>query len=334
MGLVGRYNKFYFILLVTLVFCSCSNQNEQKKVEPVNENKVVTRVIPPDFNSDTAFEYIKLQSEMGPRVPGTKSHEKAVQFYSEKLKSFGAAVELQKGVGTTYDNKKWELINIIASFNSDAVNRIALFAHYDSRPFCDRDSIEKNKKLPCPGINDGASGVGVILEMARQFGLKKPELGIDIILLDLEDYGDSDIENSWCLGAQHWMNNPHKPQYFARYGVLLDMVGAKGATFPMEEISLTYAGSAVAKIWTTAQNLGYGNYFVQERIGALTDDHLYINKYGQVPTLDIIHYDSRNSDFFQHHHRASDNLENIDKQTLKAVGQTLLEVIYNEKPDA
>lgn len=329
----GQFNKYFILLFAGYILFSCDNKKVENPIPIENKNAVV-RIVPPEFNADSAFSFIKIQNDIGPRVPGTSAHAKAIAYYTQQFKLYGFEVSHQKGIASTFDEKKWELTNVIASLNSESSNRIALFAHYDSRPFCDRDSIEKNKKLPCPGINDGASGVAVIMEMARNFQIKKPEMGIDVILLDLEDYGDSGNDASWCLGAQHWMNNPHKAQYFARYGILLDMVGAKGATFPMEEISLTYAGPVVARIWTTAQNLGYGNYFVQERIGALTDDHLYINKYGMVPTVDIIHYDSRNSDFFPHHHRLSDSMENIDKQTLKAVGQTLLEVIYNEKQES
>ncbi|MGZ3883003.1 MAG: M28 family peptidase [Bacteroidia bacterium] len=326
-----------------IVFFSCSEP--AKKEEPASESKtteaasVKQRVIPPEFNADSAYAYIKAQADMGPRVPGSKAHERCVSYMEKELKRMGAEVTIQGGSAKTYDGKQWRIDNVIASLNPKAKKRILLSAHYDSRPFADRDPDPKNQNTPVPGVNDGASGVGVLMELARIINSKPLNIGVDIVLFDLEDYGDlSGDPRTWCLGAQYWGENPHKPGYKAEYGILLDMVGAKDATFPKEGVSMSYASDIVDKVWTSAGRLGYSNYFIGAETGELTDDHLFINQLAHIKCIDIVHYiptpaQPRSGDFFPHHHRISDDLSNIDKTTLKAVGQTLLEVLYNEAPD-
>lgn len=274
---------------------------------------------------------------MGPRTPGSKAHEVAANYFEKKLKQYGAEVTVQKFNAITFDKKNWAAKNIIAAFNPEAGNRILLCAHWDSRPFCDRDTNKANQKKACPGVNDGASGVGVLLEIARLISKQKPKLGIDIVLFDMEDYGagqtglaDEQIEDDWALGSQYWSKNPHKPGYVAKFGILLDMVGAKGATFPMEGASTYFAGQIQSKIWAAGQNIGYANYFSNRSVGEVTDDHLYINKWANIPCVDIIGYTEDGSGFFPQHHTLGDNIDVIDKNTLKAAGQTVLEVIYNE----
>lgn len=334
-------SKISLVVFSALFVVACGpDETHENGTTTGNTTSVVEtkpRVVPPDFNADSAYAYTKLQADMGPRVPGSKAHTATVKWMSEKLKSYGATVVVQDGVVTTFDQKKWNAKNVIASFNPDVKSRVMLCAHFDSRPFCDNDSLEANKNKSCPGVNDGASGVAVLMEIARNIAAKNTTIGIDIVLFDMEDYGQHEgtkyppMENSWCLGSQYWAQNPHKPGYFANYGILLDMVGGKGATFYKEGQSIYFAGNIVDKVWNTASTLGYSNYFVQEPYGEFTDDHVYVNRLTNIPTIDIISYDKNNSEFFSHHHRLGDNMDNIDKATLKAVGQTVMEVIYNEK---
>ena len=236
---------------------------------------------------------------------------------------------------TTYDKRNHTLKNIIASFSPEKNNRIALFAHWDSRHIADYDT--KNQDSPILGANDGGSGVGVLIELARHFNDRKPNMGVDIILFDAEDYGQPEnsgfpiMQDSWCLGSQYWSKNPHKPNYFARYGILLDMVGAKDATFRHEEFSSYFAQNILQKVWRKANQLGYGNHFVFENSKQVLDDHYYVNTITGIPTIDIIEYDpATETNFNKHWHTHKDDMDNIDKNTLKAVGQTLLEIIYNE----
>lgn len=329
-------NIYYAILGLALIGCTPDapkvDNTTNNNTEPVVAKAHVT---PPDFNADSAYSYIKAQADMGPRVPGSKAHDNAVAYFEKQFKQYGAEVIVQKGNVTTYDNKPWVLKNIIASYNPKAEERILLCAHWDSRPFADKDKTEGNKTKACPGVNDGASGVGVLMEIARVVSSKAPSVGIDIILFDLEDYGDDGGNpDTWCLGSQYWSKNLHVPYYGAKFGILLDMVGAKGATFYKEEISQTYASSALNTVWSTAQKLGYSNYFINQEMGAMTDDHKFVNELAQVPCIDIIDYrmnmTTQSGSFFEHHHTINDDINSIDKNTLKAVGQTLLEVIYNQ----
>jgi hypothetical protein len=324
------------ILFLLAFFYSCGPGEPKNEPAVVPEKPVVTRprVIPPSFNADSAFAFVKTQADMGPRVPGTKAHEKSVSWFKNEFERFGAQVIIQQGNSTTFDHKSWLLKNVIAVFNSTATARVLLAAHFDSRPFSEKETDPRLKEKPCPGVNDGASGAGVLLEVARILQQKNPGIGVDIILFDLEDYGmpngGPEMADTWCLGSQYWSKNPHKQNYTARYGIVLDMVGAKDAMFAREGYSAFYANDVIQKVWKAADIAGAGKYFNQEEYGEITDDHYYINKIAQIPCIDILHYDIYKGSFFEHHHKNSDDINTIDKNTLKAVGQTLLEVLYNE----
>jgi len=326
----NRINSIVYCLLsISLFSCQppAEQQSEEKKI-------VVIKINAPDFNPDSAYVYVKTQVDFGPRIPGSKAHEKCADFMSQKLKSLGWEVIVQKATATTFDTKKYAMKNIIGSYNTQSGKRILLCAHWDTRPFADRDSVDTDK--PINGANDGASGVGVLLEVARMITTLKPKIGVDIILFDLEDYGQPheskfpEQEDTWCLGTQYWAKNLHKPGYFAEYAILLDMVGAKNATFPMEGTSMYYAPSVVEKVWNVAAKIGYSNYFIPDKTGETTDDHLYVNALAHIPCIDIVNYNPITRDYPPFHHRHSDNLDLVDKQTLKAVGQTLLELVYSE----
>lgn len=344
-GLVGvmRINKIICsvkiisaIFVSAFLFSSCENisNNKQTATETV-EPKVETKTIDvPIFNEDSAYFYTKTQVDFGPRVPGTKAHAACADYLFKKLTSFGFQTQIQMGTVQTFDTKKFQLKNIIGEYNPDSKKRILLCAHWDTRPFADEDSVDVDK--PIDGANDGASGVAALLEIARQIQKSKPDFGVDIIFFDIEDYGQPEeskfpeIKNSWCLGSQYWANNPHKPNYFADYGILLDMIGAKDATFLKEGNSRYYANTYVEKIWQSAQKLNYSKYFLNDISGRITDDHLYINAILLIPTVDIVNMTLPKQDFGPYHHRHSDNMSIIDKNTLKAVGQTVLETIYSE----
>lgn len=327
-------SKFIFFSTVMMLFVSCgaSNSRVEKKAEAET-----MQVNVPEFNADSAYQFVKMQTELGPRVPGTPVHKQAATLLADELKRHGAEVTVQEFVAKSFDNQLLKGYNIVGSYNPEAKSRILLFAHWDTRPFSDTDPDESLHRKPIDGANDGASGVGVLLEIARQLQKDQPKLGVDILFFDLEDYGapyfakDQSEGDSYCLGSQYWAKTPHKPGYRARYGILLDMVGDKNARFSRDLLSVRYAPSVVDKVWNTAQKLGYGNYFVNTDGSYLTDDHVYVNQYG-IPSIDIIDYDSgREKGFADSWHTQSDNISNIDPATLKAVGQTLLEVIYNEQ---
>jgi Peptidase family M28 len=326
-----------FLTFLSVIFLSsCGPDKSAEETNNKGSEEQTTpqkpHVDPPVFSSDSAYNFVKTQCDFGPRAPGSKAHEQCANWMEAKLKSYGANVIMQKATLTTYDQKKWLCKNIIAEFNPDATDRVLLMAHWDSRPMADHDSLESDKKKPILGANDGASGVGVLIEVARALASKKPNIGIDILLVDLEDYGDpsGDTDDSWCLGTQYWSKNLHKQQYYAKYGICLDMVGAKDAVFPKEGSSVNYARTIVDKVWKKAQDMGYGNYFADAQTSPTVDDHVYVNMNTSIPTIDIVHYDNAKRSYFPCHHKQCDNMDNIDKKTLESVGKLLLELIYNE----
>ena len=330
-------NKNSLVALVTFVTMTIAcnappkDNSQQDSLKTISSKKKISA---PDFNADSAYLFVKNQVEFGPRVPASIPHRQCATFLEEKLKSYRFNVYEQNGTVTTFDSKKFNLKNIIASYKPNEPSRILLCAHWDTRPFADRDI--KDKDLPIDGANDGASGVAVLLEIARQINRVSINTGIDIILFDLEDYGQPHEskfpaqDNTWCLGSQYWGNNLHKPGYYANYGILLDMVGAKNATFLQEGNSELYASAILKKVWKASERLGYSDYFLNTKIDGITDDHYYINALTAIPTIDIVHMDPSTKDFGNFHHRHSDNMDVIDKNTLKAVGQTILDVIYSE----
>jgi len=295
-----------------------------------------TKPVAAAFDASSAFDFVKKQVEFGPRVPGTPAHEACADWFVKTLKQWTPDVHVQEFKARAYDGRPLDGKNVIASFNPAAKDRILLCAHWDSRPFADRDPDAANHFKPVLGANDGASGVGVLLEVARSLSLKKPAAGVDILLLDLEDFGEhanwrGSAEDTWGLGSQYWAKNPYPPGYKARFGILLDMVGAAGAVFPREGTSMSFAPAIVRKVWDLARGLGLSKYFIDKESERLVDDHLYINGYAGIPTIDIIDYDGPRGGFPSTWHTVGDTLDKIDKDTLAAVGRTVLAVVYQEK---
>ncbi len=329
--------RFLFIAIISLSIWSCESKKNKEKTENEQESSPVetAKVDVPVFNQDTAYFYVQKQVAFGPRVPNTVKHDECADYLIETLKSFGLNVIVQQAKVKAFDNSVLNIKNIIAEFNPQASQRILLTAHWDTRPWADQDDQDKNK--PILGANDGASGVGVLLELARIISQKNPRVGVDIILFDAEDYGQPEgtmVEqksDTYCLGSQYWSKNLHKTNYHPLFGILLDMVGAKGATFTKEGNSTYYAPAVVNKVWDAANRLGYSNHFINLNSGWITDDHLYINSIAGIPTIDILHHDlATKSNFGTYWHTHDDNMDAVDRNTLKAVGQTLLEVIYKE----
>ena len=320
----------YILFLGFLLAVSCSNEPQPKATTLTKPNIIV-----PNFNADSAYSFIEKQVSFGPRVISSKGWQECAIWLEKKFSSYTKNVIIQEAPIKTYDGKQHTLKNIIASFSPKKNNRIALFAHWDSRHIADHDT--KNQDSPILGANDGGSGVGVLLELARQFNKKSPSIGIDIVLFDAEDYGQPEnskypiMQDSWCLGSQYWSKNPHKPNYFARYGILLDMVGAKDATFRHEEFSSYFAPNVLEKVWRKANQLGFRNYFIFDNARQVIDDHYYVNTITGIPTINIIEYDpATETNFNKHWHTHKDDMRNINRNTLNAVGQTLLNVIYHE----
>lgn len=333
----NKLHIFFTFLLTTsilaLTSCGESKKKEEKTQQPETETIKV-----PSFDADSAYKFVEKQVAFGPRVPETKAHLDCKNWLVSELNRHGAETTVQNITVRAYNNNILKGFNIIGSINPDAQTRIMLSAHWDSRPFADWDPEPANHKKPIPGANDGASGVGVLLEIARVLKDNQPPIGVDIFFWDIEDYGEpqdaqgQEKEDTWGLGSQYWSKNPHKPSYKAKYGILLDMVGAHYASFYKEGFSQRFAPEVVSKVWSHANALGYNNYFLNSESNPIMDDHYYINKYANIPTIDIIHQ-SQNSrtGFYPYWHTMKDDMEQIDKNTLKVVGQTVLRTIFHEK---
>ncbi len=293
----------------------------------------------PAFNSDSAYVYIERQMAFGPRVPNSEAHTQCTVWLIEQLRAFGAEVELQKGFMPDYRGNNQQIYNIIGHFYTEETKdrpRILLGAHYDTRPWCDEEEDYNDRFYNVPGANDGASGVGVLLEVARQLGLRMADstftMPVDIIFFDCEDMGTPRVytglerEDTWCLGSQLWATHymqKMNPQY--RFGIILDMIGAPDATFPREMYSTQYAANYQQQIWHSAEQLGYGAMFNNQQSYPITDDHYYINYIAGIPCVDVIHYDIRNATGFPWWwHTRNDDMSNISKATLQAVGEVVM----------
>lgn len=311
------------ILCFLLMLASCSRSGSSEKSVQVAS-----------FSADSAYLFIAEQVAFGPRVPGTPAHEQCARYLREQLRSFGAQVHVEQGQMPNYAGEPQQIYNIIGSYAPEAKRRILLCAHWDSRPWCDQEENYDERMQPVLGANDGASGVGVLLEIARQIGTRS--VGVDIVFFDAEDMGTPSFytgkerEDTWCLGSQLWAKQrvqDHTNKAY-EFGVLLDMVGAPDAVFPKEYYSMQYAAPFVEKVWRTAGQLGYGRYFRDMRSYPLTDDHYYVNSIAGIPCLDIIHYDMQNGTGFAHYwHTRHDDMENVSKTTLGAVGRTLMTIL-------
>lgn len=332
-------HTLYIILVavatIMAVACSGSSGKKGKKTE-TTANKSC-----PEFIADSAFLYIEEQCAFGPRLLGTKESEMCAEWIKKQFTRFGCAVSEHKTQVTVWDGTSMPCRNIIASTNTQAQYRILLCAHWDTRPWADNDPDEANHRKPVLGANDGASGVAVMIEIARLIQ-KQPlqNLGIDFVCFDAEDMGTpqwaeedmADNDDTWCLGSKAWSEEMAKIGYNPRYGILLDMVGGRGATFAREQVSVYYANHVVNKVWALAADLGYGQFFPNREGGVLMDDHVHVNGIAKIPCIDIVPYFTDGpSSFGPTWHTVHDTPENIDKNVLKAVGQTVLQLLYNEQ---
>ncbi len=330
-------NRIFVSVLFVLVIISCGKGKVKVKDPILDTNKVnvvdtadtnITHTSGTQFNADSAYAFISKQMSFGPRIPNSTGHKNCGDYLISTFKKYTDKVIVQSFNATAYTGTVLKGRNIIARFDEKNPNRIVLFAHWDTRPFADR--TEATKSQPVPGADDGGSGVGILLEIARQLKASPAKIGVDIILFDCEDYGDAaGRPESYCLGSQYWAKNPPIPAYGPKYGILLDMVGARNASFLKEGFSRQYAANIVDKVWNTAIGSGYGAYFINADGEPVTDDHYFVNTLAKIPTIDIINKSS--SGFGNHWHTPADNMDIIDKSVLKAVGQTLMNLIYTEQ---
>lgn len=324
-----------FISLVGLMVC-CTT-----KKPPVEEEPVVSI----QFDSDSAYAFCATQCDFGPRVMNSEAHERCSAWIQQKFQQYGYQVEMQKADLKGYDGTILKSTNIIAkqpiANSQQPTARIFICAHWDSRPWADNDPDSTNWRKPVMAANDGASGVAVMLELARLIQQNDSlNITVDFICFDAEDWGIPQWDetgngaDSWALGSQYWAKtltaNPSTQNY--SYAILLDMVGGQGAKFYQESYSLQKASAIVEKVWRAANVAGYGSFFPMKEGVGVTDDHLPVNDVANIPCIDIINYypDCPQGSFGPTWHSIYDDMQHIDKNTLQAVGQTLVQLIYNE----
>ena len=354
----------FLLILSSFLVSSCSLRKQTTSRETV-----AMQPVGPAFCADSAYVFCQQQCDFGPRTMNSQAHDDCGQWIMQKFSSYGLQVTPQQALLKGYDGTMLRSTNIIASYRPELTDRILICAHWDSRPWADNDPDESNWHKPVLAANDGASGVAVMLELARLISSPKlgevrrglnegqtaadsvsdsnltpysslltPQLGIDFLCFDAEDWGTpqwdetSASSDTWALGAQYWAANPHVEGYKARYGILLDMVGGEGAQFYQEQQSLRYARSVVDRVWRAAQTVGFGSFFPTREGVGITDDHLPVNRVAKIPCIDIIPYypDCVQSSFGPTWHTVNDDMAHIDRNTLQAVGQTLVQILWSE----
>lgn len=329
------------ILIVFLSLCaSCGGSKDSgSTANTSNETATTTGHRLGSFNADSAYRYVFEQMAFGPRVPGSEGHKACKDYLIDFFTRIGAdSIVVQNAKVKAFNGDVLPISNIIVGYNVDKTRRIALAAHWDTRPWADKDNTHENRQMPVPGANDGGSGVAVLMEIARNLSMKRPDVGVDLILFDAEDYGNTDnfagSDETWCLGSQYWANHvePYTMGNKPIYGVLLDMVGGRNARFHYDVFSWANAKMPTIKIWSEAEKLGFSHIFIPEIGGAVIDDHIQMTNVG-IPTTDIIEIqNSETQTFPPYWHTLKDDMSNIDSSTLDAVGSTVLNVVYKERP--
>jgi hypothetical protein len=326
---INLVNLLFAMSVTAISMVSCASRKNEQTTESVSgESDAVESV---SFNADSAYYYVDMQMAYGARVPNTDAHRKVGAMLESELRRHGAEVETCNMDLQAFDGTVLKSTNILGKFNPKAGKRLLLLAHWDSRPWADQDSDESKHNKPVPGANDGASGVGLLLEIARLLGSVPSDKGVDILFVDAEDYGAEDNEDSWALGTEFFVTSSLKKGYIPSEVIVVDMVGGEGAVFCKEYFSQQADPVLLDRIWHEAERAGYGSYFQNTPGGAITDDHIQFIKQG-IPAIDIVDF-KPDSGFPKTWHTTDDTMEHIDRATLKAVGQTLTNYIYNNKND-
>lgn len=321
-------------LMLLLNSCGSDPEPDTDVVPPQEEFKPVKVYKVPAFDKDSAYTFVEAQVNFGPRVPNSPEHKACRDWLIAEFERLGLDVIPQDFKANAYDGTVINGTNIIGQHNPSEKRRIVIAAHWDTRHIADSPINTERQEEPILGADDGASGVGVILELARVLQNNPIEgLGVDFVLYDAEDYGEMGADNpdSWGLGSQYWSRNLHRPAYRPMYGILLDMVGSKTPRFTKEQISRNFAPDLLNRVWRLAQGMGHGNLFVDIPTGVVLDDHYHVNTIAKIPMIDVINKPAGSETGFGHYwHTHDDNMDIISAETLGIVGQVMTAVIYRE----
>ena len=313
-----------------MLFLTGCSGGEQKAV-PGSSPKDTSAAHPragssvPEFDGQRAFSFLLGQTAFGPRNPNSDGHRGCLRYLADELRSRTPEVLLQEFMEAGYDGEALPLTNILASFRPDLKERILLCAHWDTRPRAEQDENKDRRNQPITGANDGASGVAVLLELARLFHEQPPPVGVDIVLFDGEDYGKEGDLTRYLLGSRHFARTIDRAA-LPSFGILLDMVGDAFLDLPREGHSVRYAPDVVDLVWGTARRLGFTE-FLDEIGPEIYDDHVPLNEAG-IKTIDLIDFNYPDpTNRFWHTHQ--DIPENCSAQSLRTVGTVLAAVVYS-----
>ena len=272
------------------------------------------------------MELVRTQVGFGPRVPGREGHAAQLAWMVAHLDSAGVEVQTDTFTHVTTTGDTLHLTNVLARAKPEATRRILLLTHWDTRPISDNATDPALRSTPIPGANDGASGTAILMELAGLLEGTPPPMGVDLLFVDGEDYGDYGA-GDMLLGAKHYAEKlpppgPGRPIY----GVLLDMVGDVDPRFPVEPTSVQYAQPVVRKVWDAARRLGYSKFFPDAAGQDIADDHIPLLNAG-LPTVDVIDFSYGPGNSWWH--TPEDTPEHVSPSTLGMVGQVVTELIYS-----
>ena len=266
------------------------------------------------FKGDSALAYVRTQLAFGPRIPGSEGARRTGDWITAQMKLRADSVVEQRWKHVTARGDTIEMRNILARFRPTATERVLYVAHWDTRPFSDAAVNAESRKMPVPGANDGASGVAILMGVADVLKATPPVYGVDLLFVDGEDYGDfgpplKDV----LIGSTWFANNLPSPDYRPIFGVLWDMVGDKDLNIYQEGYSIQHAPEIVARVWQTAEDLGYRDFFISRGGGPVTDDHLPLLQKG-LRVIDVIDID------YDAHHKPTDTIDKVSAKSLQIVG--------------
>lgn len=272
-----------------------------------------------EFDGAAAMGYVRRQISFGPRVPGTAAHRATADWLVAEMRRRADTVIVQSWTHTAADGKQLPMRNVLARFNPTATRRVIYLAHWDSRPTAEKATDPAARSQPTPGANDGASGVAILMGVADALKRQPANVGVDLLFVDGEDWGDFDTLTDVLIGARYFVEHP--PAGFApEFGVLFDMVGQPNAQFLYESHSMRAAPDVIQRVWSTAQRLGYGATFPTREYGPITDDHVpFIEKGFKV--IDVIDLN------YAYHHTPQDTEDKVSQETLQVVGDVAVAVL-------
>lgn len=300
--------------LLTAVLLALSACDTGAKPPPVSD---APRTI---FDGVVALGYVETQLGFGPRIPGSDGARRAGDWILEQMRARSDTVIVQEWTHTTVSGQRLPMRNFLARIRPGDATRVLYVAHWDTRPFSDDAESSADRKLPVPGANDGASGVALLIALADALKKTPPTVGVDLLLVDGEDYGDFAKLQDVLIGSTWFADHLPAPDYRPIFGVVWDMIGDRDLNIKHEGWSVQQAPEVVSRVWQKAAALGYSAYFTPQSQGNVTDDHVPLLKKG-LRVIDVIDID------FGDHHKPTDTLDKVSARSLQIVGDVALSLL-------